>query len=92
MGAIAIQRHDDIAGCVSKSLFVGSAITAIQFRNDNRAHLTCNGGRSVGGVVIHDNDFVDKVRKVVQDLLYSVLFVETRNDDGDSAAFVHSGR
>ena len=45
---------------------------------------------ATGKLDLYDNDFIYKIRKIAQELLYSVLFVEARNNYGDSAALVHS--
>src|SRR5437868_5246159 len=87
---VSVESDDDVAAGMGESFFVGAAVTAIQLRHDNRAHRTGNVGGAVGGIVVHDDRFIDEFGKVGKDLLNSLFFVEAGNNNRDSIALIHS--
>src|SRR5213594_842237 len=89
---IAIQGDNDISGRPRESALIGSPISAVQFRNDYRAHLPGDCGRPVGRTIVNDNDFIDKWRQFPKHLSNPDLLIEAGNDYGDAPVLIHVSR
>ena len=57
---VAVERNDDVTSRLRKSLLIGPAISTVEFLHDQRAHTAGHVRGSVCGVVIYNNDFVNK--------------------------------
>ena len=57
---IAVERDDDVAGCVAKASFVRAAIASNVLANHFGAERTRDVGGAVGGPVIDDDDWSTK--------------------------------
>src|SRR5213594_240026 len=89
---IAIQGDNDISGRLRESALIGSPISAVQFGNDDRAHLPGDCGRPVGRAIVNDNDFIDKWRQFPKHLSNPDLLIEAGNDYGDAPVLIHVSR
>ncbi len=81
---IAIQRDNDVSGGVGESFFVGPSVTPMKFGRDDRTHPASNFGSPVGGIVVDNNGFIDKLRKSFQYFLDALLLIQARDDNRDS--------
>ena len=87
---VAIERDDYITLRTRKASFVTSAIAANILTNDLSTQAVGDIGGAVGRAVVHHNDLVHKLRHLAENLLNSLFFIQTRDDDRDFQVFVQT--
>ena len=83
VAVIAVEGDDDIPGGHGEALLVAAAVAADVFADDDGAEVFGDLGSTVSGGVVDNDDLIDKVGHEAQDLLDALLFIETRDDNGD---------
>src|SRR4026207_1284083 len=86
---VPIKTDHNIAGGACKALLIGPAISAVQFGNNDGSPGACHLRRSICGVVVDDDDFVNIGWQSLQYLLDGDLLVQTRYDDRDPVVLIH---
>src|ERR1041385_4407422 len=89
--AVAVERHDDVAGRGREAGLVRGAITRTLLGDDARSERARDLRRSVGAVVVHDDDLVDVRRAAPDDFADAVLLVVAGDDEGQLECMAHAG-
>ena len=89
---IAVEGDDDVTRRKGEALLVGTSIPASIFANHSGPEIGSHFAGAVGRTVIDNNHLIDKGRHSTQDLLDSLLLVETRHDNGNALVVVHQKR
>ncbi len=87
---IAIERHDDVAGCRREAGFITAPVAPHVLADHFRAESSRDFRGAVGRAVIDDNHFIDELRHAPQYQFNPLFFVQTWNDYSDFLTLVHS--
>ena len=79
--AIAVECDDDVTLGRRQTRFVSGAVTLAAFKNHPRAQRRRHLRGPVGAVIIDDDHLVHTVRESFDDVLDTLFFVITGNDD-----------
>jgi hypothetical protein len=89
VAVVAVQRDDHVARGLGESPFVAAPISAHLFAHHLGAQRESHVARAVGGVVVHDDHFIDELRHSAQHLFDALLFVQAGDDDRDGEGLIH---